>query len=47
MLNSVQTSDYTDNSFPIKKEERINSHLSINEFPFQPIMDKSAFSNRK
>lgn len=47
ILNNVQTSDYTDSSFSIKKEERINSQISNNEFPFQPIMDKSAFSNKK
>ena len=47
ILNNVQTLDYTDSSLAIKKEERINSQISINEFPFQPIMDKSAFSNKK
>ena len=47
ILNNVQTSDYKDSSFAIKKEERINSQMSINEFPFKPIMDKSAFSNKK
>ena len=47
IFNNVQTSDYTDCSFAIKKEERINSQISINEFTFQPIMDKSAFSNKK
>ena len=47
ILNNAQTSDYTDSSFAIKKEERVNSQMSNNEFPFQPIMEKSAFSNKK
>lgn len=45
--NNNQYNDCIDNSFAIKKEEKINSKISIIEPTFQPIIYKSGFSNKK
>ena len=46
-INNVQTYDCSDNSFTQKKEENINSRISIIEPVFQPILVKSDISNKK
>jgi hypothetical protein len=45
--NNNQSYDCTGNSQIIKKEEKIQSQISINEPNFQPMFLKSCFSNKK
>lgn len=45
-ITNAPTSDYMDNSFTQKKEEKTHSQISLIEPIFQPIA-KSGISNKK